>query len=399
MSKASWQRAAIWAHARSEGCRPPGPCTRRGRLPTTRSRIRTPRRLSASHLQLAGLENAVTAAAQHGGGWFPPRIRSRVPPGTDEGFRRLVPVMHVDPTGGLRCRLLLVPRLAGEPGSAGWGAGRDRCADRPPGARSTRTHPFATRTNDRIPQFRRRISQPILARIPACPVPHHVHATFFLSTGGVSAYPGTMTWGQLSTLHSQGEEIGGETVHHVSLKRKVGYARKVQEVCQDREALIQHGLQPATFAYPLGIYNPIAEKIVEGCGYGAARAAGGISSTGRVYAETIPPRDPFATRTANGPPGPIRLADMQRAIRAAARRRRRMGDADLLPRVLSDLRPAILRTVHEESPPHPTERSQFLPHLATLSSRRPSSNDRRYHGPGAGQGRALGAHGHFRLAR
>jgi Predicted xylanase/chitin deacetylase len=148
--------------------------------------------------------------------------------------------------------------------------------------------------------------------------PHDMHAAFFISSGGVSAYPGTMTWSQLSTLRSNGNEIGGETVHHVSLKRRVPYGRKVQEVCQDRATLAQHGLAARTFAYPLGIYNSVAEHIVMGCGYTSARAAGGITRMGRITAETEPPRDPLAIRTVKGPASPILLSDMQHAVRAAA---------------------------------------------------------------------------------
>ena len=110
-----------------------------------------------------------------------------------------------------------------------------------------------------------------------------------------------MTWAELTALNNGGNEIGGHTVDHVNLKALHRQRPPTYEVCQDRQNLIDHGFYPTSFAYPNGAYDATAESIVQGCGYTSGRAAGGIDvagdGAGPVYAETTPPKDPFATRT------------------------------------------------------------------------------------------------------
>lgn len=151
---------------------------------------------------------------------------------------------------------------------------------------------------------------------------HGMEATYFVPSARIGSGSGYMTWDQLSTLFAAGNEIGGHTVDHLNITgSSLTYEQKVHQVCDDRQALLQHGLDPVSFAYPEGAYDQTAEGIVRDCGYSSGRAAGGVSASGPVYAETVPPLDVYATRTWTAPTpstSPIQLADMQAIVNAAA---------------------------------------------------------------------------------
>jgi peptidoglycan/xylan/chitin deacetylase (PgdA/CDA1 family) len=159
--------------------------------------------------------------------------------------------------------------------------------------------------------------------------PHNVNGTFFINTSLTSQQDSSMTWAQLTTLNDAGNEIGGHTLGENNLKGCTNQQTCVDEVCQDRQNLVNHGFYPGSFAYPFGAYDANAESIVQGCGYTSGRAAGGIDvggiGAGPAYAETIPPKDPLATRTdynaaTGNPPNvpPLQLSEMESAITAAS---------------------------------------------------------------------------------
>jgi peptidoglycan/xylan/chitin deacetylase (PgdA/CDA1 family) len=121
---------------------------------------------------------------------------------------------------------------------------------------------------------------------------HGMHATYYVNTG-VTGDADHMTWDQLQQLAAAGNEIAGHTLHHVNLKPlKTADARL--EVCGDRNNLLAHGLPATSFAYPFGGFDAGAEQVVRDCGYNSGRGVAGGT-------ETIPPLDPYATRT---PPNP-----------------------------------------------------------------------------------------------
>ncbi len=121
---------------------------------------------------------------------------------------------------------------------------------------------------------------------------HGMHATFYVNSGliGDSAH---MTWTQLQDLYADGNEIASHTLDHANLKHlKTAAAR--QEICGDRVNLFNHGFQPTSFVYPFGSFDSATEQIVAACGFNSGRGVAGGT-------ETIPPLDPYATRT---PPNP-----------------------------------------------------------------------------------------------
>jgi peptidoglycan/xylan/chitin deacetylase (PgdA/CDA1 family) len=123
---------------------------------------------------------------------------------------------------------------------------------------------------------------------------HAMQGTFFVPSGFVGS-SGYLTWSQISALAAAGNEIGGHTVDHVDLPT-VTTAQARQEICADRDTLLQHGLAATDFAYPDGDFNAAVEATVQECGYNSARSTSWYgASCGNPCTELIPPRDPYAT--------------------------------------------------------------------------------------------------------
>ena len=105
--------------------------------------------------------------------------------------------------------------------------------------------------------------------------PHGANATFLVNSGTVGGGASFMSWAQVGTLAGAGNDIGGKTVSATNLTTD---PNPTAQVCNDRAALLQHGLTPVAFAYPGGANNATVQAIVKGCGYGNARTAGGLST-------------------------------------------------------------------------------------------------------------------------
>lgn len=155
--------------------------------------------------------------------------------------------------------------------------------------------------------------------------PSGMHGTFYIVTGNTDVNSGAMTWSELASLYSDGSDVGGHTVDHIDLtSSSYTLAEKSAEVCDNFQALTDHGLNPASFAYPYGAYDATAEQIVQSCGFSSARITGGIDrngvGAGPVYAETIPPQDPYAVRTVynGGGSAPLTLSYLENSVTAAA---------------------------------------------------------------------------------
>jgi len=144
---------------------------------------------------------------------------------------------------------------------------------------------------------------------------HGMHATFFVNT----AYIGDadhLSWADLHTLADAGNEIAGHTLHHANLKHlKEADARL--EVCGDRVNLVDNGFEPTSFAYPFGSFDAGTEAIVAACGYNSGRGVSGVDDT-KNFAETIPPLDPYATRTPPNPKQGTTVATIEGYVTAAA---------------------------------------------------------------------------------
>lgn len=131
------------------------------------------------------------------------------------------------------------------------------------------------------------------------------HATFYVNSNTVGTSSSFLTWGDVSGLAADGNEIGGHTLDHVDLTSATT-AEATRQVCDDRQAFVSRGFPGASFAYPFGASNSSVESIVQTCGYQAARRAWGLCSVGLmppncndVVAETVPPRNRWAIAAAS----------------------------------------------------------------------------------------------------
>jgi len=145
--------------------------------------------------------------------------------------------------------------------------------------------------------------------------PQGVKAPFYINTG-VMGGANHLSWSQLSALQSAGQEIGGKTVDGANLTT-LSTSQQTAEICNDRQALLSHGLSPVGFAYPAGAFNTTIESEVQNCGYNNARTAGSLSPAGPGYAETLPPKNWLALR-AYAPIGQVTLAHLEALIIGAA---------------------------------------------------------------------------------
>src|SRR5262249_42291070 len=144
---------------------------------------------------------------------------------------------------------------------------------------------------------------------------HGIPATFYVNSGSIGT-SGKLTWGQLTTLSSAGNEIASHTVNHVDIKKLKLAAARFQ-VCQDRVNLANHGFQPESFAYPFGSFNSSVEtQVVQYCGDNSARTVSGVNDR-RVFGETIPPLNAYATRTPADPKQGTTVAKIESYVTAA----------------------------------------------------------------------------------
>jgi len=141
-----------------------------------------------------------------------------------------------------------------------------------------------------------------------------MHATFYVSSAFIDDST-HLSWAQLGDLFAAGNEIGGHTLTHAHLKHlKTADAR--HEVCDDRVAIYNHGLQPTSFAYPFGEFDAGVKQIVHDCGYNSGRGVSGVDDR-RTFAETIPPLDAYATRTPPNPKQGTTVATIEGYVTAA----------------------------------------------------------------------------------
>ena len=123
-----------------------------------------------------------------------------------------------------------------------------------------------------------------------------MHATFYVNTGFLGSSPFYMTWPDVQTLYSQGNEIGGHTAYHADLPA-VDPSEAARQICDDRQNLLNNGINATDFAYPYGHYNASVEQMVQNCGYNSARTTDPFPNG---YAESISPANPYAIAQANG---------------------------------------------------------------------------------------------------
>lgn len=143
---------------------------------------------------------------------------------------------------------------------------------------------------------------------------HGMDATFYVNTGFIGDAD-HLSWAQLHDLYAAGNEIAGPTLTHTNIK-KLKPADARQQVCTDRNNLLAQGFTPTSIAYPFGSIDAGAERVVHDCGYNSGRGVSGVDDK-KVFAETIPPLDAYATRTPPNPKQGTTLATIEGYVTAA----------------------------------------------------------------------------------
>ena len=150
---------------------------------------------------------------------------------------------------------------------------------------------------------------------------HHALGSFYINSGPADAgEAGTMTWAQIRALQSAGHDVGGHTTDHINmLDSSTSLEFKTRQVCDDRKRLMEEGIRAVSFAYPFGAMDATAQPIVRGCGYQSARKAGTVTSDGPIFSETIPvTENPYAIRIlGTNYNGPVTLEALQYAVNQA----------------------------------------------------------------------------------
>jgi peptidoglycan/xylan/chitin deacetylase (PgdA/CDA1 family) len=143
---------------------------------------------------------------------------------------------------------------------------------------------------------------------------HGMNATFFINSGFIGD-PDHMSVAQLTALESDGNEIGGHTIDHANIQPLPPDEARA-EVCGDHDTLTGWGFTVTSFAYPFGSYDSTSEAIVESCGYDSARTVSGVSIhvAKDKIGETLPPLDPYATRTPPNAKKATKLSTMEQYV-------------------------------------------------------------------------------------
>jgi peptidoglycan/xylan/chitin deacetylase (PgdA/CDA1 family) len=286
--------------------------------------VRTPDEVSTSPIVLSDLQQAVLAASGPGAHWVPMVFGEVCHQGDPSYVDCMSTRRPID--DAVLAAFLSWLRNAGEPDGAPAGTSVRTVRDvmgAPPAPPFPVPPTFVSLTFDDGDATQELAGQLLRAR--------GLHGTFYINTGPVDDEdPGHMSWSQILRLHRDGNDIGGHTVNHVDLTDPgIPEPVKRDEICQDRRRLQEEGLDPQSFSYPYGALDPAAEDLVESCDYRSGRSGGSVSPDGPIFAETVPPADPYATMALDGPSGPLTegtggpggpltLPDLQRAVVTAA---------------------------------------------------------------------------------
>jgi peptidoglycan/xylan/chitin deacetylase (PgdA/CDA1 family) len=143
--------------------------------------------------------------------------------------------------------------------------------------------------------------------------------TFYINSALIGL-PGYMTRANLDNLKAKGHEIGGHTVSHQNLL-SLSADEQNRQICLDRNTLLSWGYAVTTFAYPFVAFDATTKAIAQQCGYNAARSVGDLRSPFSCgtcpTAETVPPADPYAIRTADDVESNWTLSNLQNLVTRA----------------------------------------------------------------------------------
>jgi peptidoglycan/xylan/chitin deacetylase (PgdA/CDA1 family) len=297
----------------SGGLSSSGPVYAESLPPKSMYAVRTPSLGNNGAITLTELQNAVTSAATRGGGWVPLVFNQVCHDGSADYNSCMSSSRPIDDAvlAQFADWLLNAGKAAGAPAGTSVQTVRDTLGLSPQPGLPLRPTAVSLTFDDGL-----------LSQFPASKLmaERNMPGTFYINSGPVDkGESGTMSWTQIQQMATDGQDIGGHTTDHVNIKQLADYDAAYSQVCDDRLRLQSKGFNPISFAYPFAAFDARAEDIVKSCGYQTGRTGGSVSESGPLYAESIPPRNPFATRalgtTYNGP---ITAESMKAAVNAAA---------------------------------------------------------------------------------
>ena len=148
--------------------------------------------------------------------------------------------------------------------------------------------------------------------------PFGMKVTLYVNSARIGE-PTYMTEAQLKAFAAEGHEIAGHTVTHPTLPA-VDEDEQRRQICNDRLALLERGLDVRSFAYPHGAFTELTQHIVDDCGYNSARIVGGLGCNGCPGGEKMQPlaiqagADRYAIRTPTSIKCDATLQDLQRQV-------------------------------------------------------------------------------------
>jgi peptidoglycan/xylan/chitin deacetylase (PgdA/CDA1 family) len=81
------------------------------------------------------------------------------------------------------------------------------------------------------------------------------------------------TWDQLLSLVARGHELGNHTQHHPHLNQ-LSLQEQMTELKEASRGMHEHGIEPASIAFPYGHYNDSTFSAMESCGIKVGLALG-----------------------------------------------------------------------------------------------------------------------------
>ena len=165
------------------------------------------------------------------------------------------------------------------------------------------------------------LSQYTLA-YPHALAPHQLTGTFYVPTGEVNVngnHADHMTWAQIASLASDGNELGGHTVDHVNLTQ-VSTQEATYQVCQGRQDLFAHGYSASSFAYPRARRTRPSSRCRRLRVHDRTEDGWPVGDEQELpVRRDDPPADAFATRTqSQTDPGPLTLNFLKADVMSAA---------------------------------------------------------------------------------
>ena len=144
-----------------------------------------------------------------------------------------------------------------------------------------------------------------------------MHATFFINSGPILAGdPDHMTVAAADSSSPRSATRSAGTRSTTPTSSRCRRRRRCTRSATIAPRSSGWGFTVTSFAYPFGSWDANAEEIVQGCGYDSARTVSGVSihvAKGKI-GETIPPADPFATRTPPNPKKATKLTTMEQYV-------------------------------------------------------------------------------------